>query len=188
MEMEIGNYKQVWKTVNSPKCKRLHDADVETTSTTSTQDLQKISTTLDYMIEHNANFEKTMRAAFNRLATLIQNIGNNSRQTEKSPKFSQNLANPTTPILNSEQQTKFDYLREETPVTLKISSDRNFCQESLPLISLPLSQCIDFSTGIFQGPSSLWMFYRIVSESVRKKKTLNMFSLTVNGYGYVDSN
>ena len=46
-----GNCKQVWKTVNSPKCKRLHDADVETTSTTSTQDLQKISTTLDNMIE-----------------------------------------------------------------------------------------------------------------------------------------
>jgi hypothetical protein len=179
MEMEIGNCKQVWQTVNSPKCKRLHGADDETTSTTSTEDLLKISTALDNMIEQNAKFfanlEKTMRAGFNKLATLIQQIGNDPRQTEKSPNFSQNLANPTKPILNSEQQTKSDYLRKEAPATLQISSDCYFCQKNLPLISHKLFLCIYFSTGIFQGPSSLWMFYRIVSESVRKKKTHNKF-------------
>ena len=143
--MEIGNCKKVWQTVNSLKCKRLH-ADVGTTSSTSMQDLQNISTTLDNMIEQNAKFfanlERTTRTAFNRLASFIQNIGNDSSQTEKSPIFSQNLANPTMPILNSEQQTESDYPREETPVTLQISSDRYFCQGHLPLISLPLSQCI----------------------------------------------
>ena len=119
MEMEIGNCKQVWQTVNSPTCKRLHGADVETTSTSLTQDLLKISTALDNVIELNeqhekfsTNFGKKMRAACNRLATLIQNIGNNSRQTEKSPNFSQNLAKTTTPILASEQQTTSDSLQE----------------------------------------------------------------------------
>jgi hypothetical protein len=144
------------------------------------------------MIEQNANsfanLEKTMRAAFDRLATLIQKIGNDSRQTEKSKKFSQKLANPTTPILKSEQQPESDYMREVTPVTLQFSTDLYFCQENLSLVSLKLFQCIYFSTGIFQGPSSLWMFYRIVSESVRKKKTLNMFPLSINGYRTVDSN
>ena len=60
MEMEIGNCKQVWQTVNSPTCKRLYGADVETTSTSLTQDLLKISTALDneQHEKFSANFGK----------------------------------------------------------------------------------------------------------------------------------
>ena len=100
-------------------------------------------------------------AGLRRLAILMQRTGNDSRQMEN---FMKNLEKPTMSIQNSEQKRKSNYLQEERPATLLISSFRYFCQENLPLSLLELAQRIYFPTGIFQEPSSLWMLYRIVSE------------------------
>jgi hypothetical protein len=88
--------------------------------------------------------------------------------------FSQNPANPTTPAFNSEQSRTFKHLL--LPV---LNSDQSWKSKYL-LMKKPAAtlnstdrysrQHISFSTGNFHGPSSLWIFYRIVSEAVRKKE------------------
>ena len=112
--------------------------------------------------------------------------------SKKSLDLSQNLAKSITPasnseqsrtskhlllpVLNSDQPRKSKYLLMGKSATAVNSTDRYSRLR------------IYFSAGNFHGPSSLWMFYRIVSEAVRKKdKTLNKSSLIVNDFTFFNS-
>ena len=191
-EMEIGNCEQVWQTVIPTKCNR-HGENDETTFPTFKEDFETIVTNI-------VNIQKTMADRLNSTATRIEiflkkmsDLSQNlpkpttlvlNSYKKKSLDLLQNLANPSSvkirhpsPVLNSDQPSKFNYFIMERPTSLN-STDCYSGQENL----------LFYSSEKLYGPSSLWIFYRIVAEALRKKKTLNMSSLTVFDSKFVHSN